>query len=66
MESNVIGDLFGSLLRCDECKHGVGSHDTRCLVRDCSCARTKDLVIQTNVAMSIAEHAMEWREVTTG
>ncbi len=62
----MIGDLFGSLLQCDECRHGVGLHDMRCLVRDCACMRNKELVIETNVAMSIAEHAMEWRNPTAG
>jgi hypothetical protein len=61
----MIGDLFGSLLLCDECKHGVGLHDVRCLARDCTCTYNKDLVIQTNVNRSIAEHAMEWRTSTT-
>jgi hypothetical protein len=66
LEYDVIGDLFGSLLLCDECKHGVGLHDARCLAHDCSCMRNKEHVIAINVTMSIQEHAMEWRNSTTG
>jgi len=61
----MISDLFGSLLRCDLCEHGVGVHDTRgCLERNCECVRNKEHVIQSNVNLSISEHQSEWRDTT--
>ncbi len=58
----MIGELFGNLLSCETCKHGIGSHDgAGCHVTRCDCRLSMQIVLEHNIATSTAEFQQQYR-----